>query len=234
MLHRYISANAECDNRFALKFSGRQFQCFYLYVLLGSTAKQTGEIMGISSGSVEQYIYACKQVLSDEGLEGLSNFELWREMYLRGVIKQYVTDNSACLKTDFVDIRTPSQIKKDPAPFILSKHLHPDTQLNGAMAKMMSPRQQQCGYLFMIGATFDQIAELMGFSRSTAIGHIKLVREGLDRFGMLSDSRLLAWLFFFGHNYIRQEVHPDSPLLKYRYNDIRESLGMDRKKFANW
>ena len=37
MLRRYISENAALDNSFASKFSGRQFQCLYLYHLLGAT-----------------------------------------------------------------------------------------------------------------------------------------------------------------------------------------------------
>ncbi len=164
----------------------------------------------------------------------LNSFELWREIYQRRVIKQFVTDKSACLTTDFNDIRTDAQRQLAPEPFVLSSCLNPDPPLNGLMAQQMSARQQQCGYLFMIGATYEQIGWLLGFSTSTAIEHIQKVRHELERFGMLKASRLIAWLFFFGHNYIRQEVHPDSPLLNYGYTDIRESLGMDSGKFLNW
>ncbi len=190
--------------------------------------------MGITSGTTEQYIHHCKTVLISEGMDKLSSFEIWREMYRRKVIKQYVTNKSACLTSNFYDIRSPEQKKRDPKPFILSHCLHPDKSLNGAMASMMTRVQQESGYLFMIGATYDEIGELMGFSRSAAVGNIKRVREGLERFGMLKASRLIAWLFFFGHNYVRQEVHPDSPLLQFNYNDIREGLGMRREYFLNW
>ena len=234
MLRRYISENAALDNSFASKFSGRQFQCLYLYHLLGATSEQVADIMGVSPDTVKEYAKRCKAVLTDLGMAHLSTFELWREMYQRRVIKQFVTDKSACLITTFKDIRTAEQLRLNPEPFVLSQCLNPDQSLNGQMAQMMSPRQQQCGYLFMIGATYEQIGQLLGFSTSNATEHIKKVRLELERFGMLKASRLIAWLFFFGHNYIRQEVHPDSPLLKYSYNDIREGLGMRKKYFMNW
>ncbi len=46
MLRRYISGNPDLDNSFASKFSGRQFQCLYLYRLLGATSEQVAEMMG--------------------------------------------------------------------------------------------------------------------------------------------------------------------------------------------
>ncbi|WP_263080674.1 hypothetical protein [Endozoicomonas sp. Mp262] len=68
MIRRYISTNANLDISFSNLFSDRQFQCFYLYCLLGATAEQTGEIMGVTSGTIEQYRQRIKKVLKQEGL----------------------------------------------------------------------------------------------------------------------------------------------------------------------
>ncbi|WP_263080675.1 hypothetical protein [Endozoicomonas sp. Mp262] len=116
----------------------------------------------------------------------------------------------------------------------MSDFLIPDQSLDSSLADVMTVRQQQCGYLYMIGATYDQIGELLGFSRSNAVEHVAHVREGLEGFGMLKASRLVGWLFFFAHNYIRQEVHPESPLLRLNFKDIRGLLGMNKEQFCNW